>query len=214
VTSREFKERLSRRARKAGARAPEEVLAPLEVYYRLLAQWNVKINLTALPLRAPSDATFDRLFIEPLLAAELIPDAPATWFDLGSGGGSPALPLKLVRPSLSLTLVESKTRKAAFLREAVRVLKLSGTEVANMRFQELPTPTPAADLVTVRAVRPDRTLLDESARLLRLGGHLLFFGNPNVLTHKAFRLQQFERTMPAEHVVTSFERVFHVEQNH
>jgi 16S rRNA (guanine527-N7)-methyltransferase len=213
VTSREFRERLSRRARKVGARAPEEALAPLEAYYRLLAQWNVKINLTALPLQAPSDATFDRLFIEPLLAAELIPDVPGTWFDLGSGGGSPALPLKVVRPSLSLTLVESKTRKAAFLREVVRALKLPGTEVANIRFQDLPTPTPAADLVTVRAVRPDRTLLDESARLLRVGGHLLFFGNPGVLAHKAFRTQQFERTTSAEQVVKSFERVFHVEQN-
>ena len=213
MTSREFRERLSRRARKAGARAPEEALAPLEAYYRLLAQWNVKINLTALPLQAPSDATFDRLFIEPLLAAELVPDVPGTWFDLGSGGGSPAFPLKMVRPSLSLTLVESKTRKAAFLREVVRALKLPGTEVANMRFQELPTPTPAADLVTVRAVRPDRILLDETARLLRVGGHLLLFGNPGVLAHKAFTPQQFERTTSAEQVVKSFERVFHVEQN-
>jgi len=100
------------------------VLAPLETYYRLLAQWNVKINLTALPLQPPTDSTFDRLFIEPLLAAELVPDLPGIWFDLGSGGGSPALPLKLIRPSLSLTLVESKTRKAAFLREALRALKL------------------------------------------------------------------------------------------
>jgi 16S rRNA (guanine527-N7)-methyltransferase len=189
------------------------VLAPLEAYYRLLAQWNVKINLTALPLQAPTDTTFDRLFIEPLLAAELIPDIPGTWFDLGSGGGSPALPLKMVRPSLSLTLVESKTRKAAFLREVVRALKLPGTEVANMRFQELPTPTPAADLVTVRAVRLDRALLDESARLLRVGGHLLFFGTPGVVAHSAFRPEQLERATSAEQVVTSFARVFHVEQN-
>ena len=213
MTSREFRERLSRRARRVRVRAPEEVLAPLETYYRLLAQWNVKINLTALPLQTPTDATFDRLFIEPLLAAELIPDVPGTWFDLGSGGGSPALPLKMVRPSLSLTLVESKTRKAAFLREVIRALKLAGTEVANVRFQELPTPTPAADLVTVRAVRVDRTLLDESARLLRVGGHLLFFGNPGVLAHKAFRPQEFVRTTSAELVLKSFVRVFHVEQN-
>jgi len=189
------------------------VLAPLETYYRLLAQWNVKINLTALPLQPPTDSTFDRLFIEPLLAAELVPDLPGIWFDLGSGGGSPALPLKLIRPSLSLTLVESKTRKAAFLREAIRALKLPGTEVANMRFQELPTPTPAADLVTVRAVRPDRALLDESARLLRVGGHLLFFGSPGVLVHTGFRPEQLERTASAEQVVKSFVRVFHVEQN-
>jgi 16S rRNA (guanine527-N7)-methyltransferase len=213
VTSREFRERLSRRARKARICTPEEVLAPLETYYRLLARWNVKINLTSLPLQVPTDATFDRLFIEPLLAAELVPDVPGTWLDLGSGGGSPALPLKIVRPSLSLTLVESKTRKAAFLREVVRTLKLSGAEVANMRFQELPTSTPAADLLTVRAVRLDRTLLDESARLLRIGGHLLLFGNPGVFAHRAFKSAQLERRTSAEQVVKSFVRVFHVEQN-
>ena len=213
MTSREFRERLSRRARKARVVVPEQVFVPLEAYYRLLAKWNIKINLTALPLQAPTDATFDRLFIEPLLAAEVIPDIPGTWFDLGSGGGSPALPLKMVRPSLALTLVESKTRKAAFLREVVRALKLPQTDVANMRFQELPTPTPAADIVTVRAVRPDRTLLDESARLLRTGGHLLVFGNPGVLAHKAFKPEQLQRTTSAEQVVKSFERVFHVEQN-
>lgn len=212
MTSREFRERLSRRARKAHVVVPEDVIAPFETYYRLLAQWNVKINLTALPLQPPTDATFDRLFIEPLLAAGLVPDAPGVWFDLGSGGGSPALPLKMVRPSLLLTLVESKTRKAAFLREAVRALKLPGTEVANLRFQELPAPDPAADFVTVRAVRPDRILLDESARLLRIGGHLLFFGNPGVLVHKALKLRKLVHTNPAEQVVTSYERVFHVEQ--
>ena len=213
MTSGEFRERLTRRARKARVRVPEEVFAPLEAYYRLLAQWNVKINLTALPLQSPTDATFDRLFIEPLLAAELIPDIPGSWFDLGSGGGSPALPLKMVRPSLSLTLVESKTRKAAFLREVVRALKLPGTEVANMRFQDLPTPTPAADLVTVRAVRLDRALLDESARLLRVGGHLLFFGTPGVVAHRAFMPERLEHATSAEQVAKSFARVFHVEQN-
>ena len=213
MTSREFRERLSRRARKARVRAPDEVFGPLETYYRLLTQWNAKINLTALPLQPPTDATFDRLFIEPLLAAELVPDLPGTWFDLGSGGGSPALPLKMVRPSLSLTLVESKTRKAAFLREAIRVLKLPGAEVANVRFQELPTPNPAADLVTVRAVRPDRTLLGESARLLKVGGRLLFFGSPGVLAHEEFQPEQLERTAAAEQIVKSFVRVFHVEQN-
>jgi 16S rRNA G527 N7-methylase RsmG len=95
----------------------------------------------------------------------------------------------------------------------LRTLKLPEAEVANMRFQELPTPTPAADLVTVRAVRLDRSLLDESARLLRIGGHLLFFGKPGVVAHRAFKPEQLERTTSAEQVVKSFVRVFHVEQN-
>jgi len=214
VTSREFKERLTRRSRKAGVHVPQDAIAPFETYFRLLSQWNVKINLTALPLKTPTDATFDRLFIESLVAATLIPDAPAIWFDFGSGGGSPALPLKMIRPALSLTLVESKARKAAFLREAVRVLKLPGADVANVRFEELPTPTPPADLVTVRAVRAETPLLQVAARVLRAGGLLLLFGNPGRLTDPAFDHARPPQPPGTEKVVTSYIRVFHVEQKH
>ena len=64
--------------------------------------------------------------------------APLAWFDLGSGGGSPAIPLKLVRPDARLTMVESKTRKAAFLREAVAQSGAAdAAEVADERFEEL-----------------------------------------------------------------------------
>jgi 16S rRNA (guanine527-N7)-methyltransferase len=212
VTSREFRERLSRRARRARVVLPEGVLAPFETYFRLLAKWNLKINLTALPLQSPTDTTFDRLFIEPLAAGALVHDAAGTWFDLGSGGGSPALPLKMIRPSLSLTLVESKARKAAFLREVVRALKLPETEVANVRFEELQANSDA-DVVTVRAVRPDHSLLGVSARLLRIGGHLVLFGKPSRLTHEAFRVEKLEQMSHAEPVATSYVRVFHVEQN-
>ena len=190
------------------------MLAPYEAYFRLLAQWNVKINLTGLPLQPPTDDTFDRLFIEPLAAAALVANAPGVWFDLGSGGGSPALPLKLVRPALALTLVESKTRKAAFLREVVRALKLSATDVANVRFEELPDAMTKADLVTVRAVRPDAALFNVSARLLKRGGRLLLFGKPGNEAHHA-EFEREDQTMATEasgRILTSYIRVFHVEQ--
>jgi 16S rRNA (guanine527-N7)-methyltransferase len=213
VTSREFRDRLTRRARKARVALPTEVVAPFEAYFRLLAQWNVKINLTGLPLQPPTDETFDRLFIEPLVASTLVAESPGVWFDLGSGGGSPALPLKMIRPALSLTLVESKTRKAAFLREVVRVLGLPGTDVANVRFEELQTKVDrTADLITVRAVRPDAALFDVSARLLKSGGHLLLFGKPPPrLKHPGFEPDR-SKTEASSSIVTSYTRMFHVEQ--
>jgi len=202
-----------RRARKVGVPLPDDAINLFEAYFRVLSQWNVKINLTALPLKAPTDATFDRLFIEPLAAATLIPDAPGRWFDFGSGGGSPALPLKIVRPALSLTLVESKVRKAAFLREVVRGLKLPGTDVANVRFEQLPTPAPQADFVTARAVRPDAALFGVAARLLRAGGQLLLFGHPGHMTNAFFDRVSLPQASLADKVVVSYSRVFHVEQN-
>src|SRR5437762_13109583 len=125
MTSPEFRELLRWRAKALNLLVSDAQAIALETYFRLLAQWNSKINLTAFPLSKPTDATFDRLLIEPLAAAQFVEDVELTWIDLGSGGGSPALPMNIARPGLRLTMVESKSRKAAFLREAARCLQLS-----------------------------------------------------------------------------------------
>jgi 16S rRNA (guanine527-N7)-methyltransferase len=178
VTSLEFRDRLARRARRAKAPLTLAMLDPLEAYFRLLTQWNAKINLTALPLDAPTDETFDRLFVEPLAAARFVPEAPAVWLDLGSGGGSPAIPLKIARPMLTLAMIESRERKSAFLREAVRVLGLAGTEVECVRFEDVAENAAragTADQVTVRAVKADEALFGSVSKLLKHDGKLLMF---------------------------------------
>jgi len=154
------------------------MLSPLEAYFRLLAQWNAQINLTSLPLNEPSDAAFDRLLVEPLAAARQVPEVSKVWYDLGSGGGSPAIPLKIARPALKLTMIESKERKAAFLREAVRTVGLAETTVLNERFEETaetPGNAGVADLVTVRAVKTDSELFTTAGLLLNARGRLLLF---------------------------------------
>src|SRR5437773_9601281 len=156
MTSCEFQERLSKRAEKANVSLTAPVVGRLEAYYRLLARWNTKVNLTALQLEELTDWAVDRLFVEPLAAARLVGDSPLVWFDLGSGGGSPAIPLQIVRPAALLTMVESKARKAAFLREAIRSLGMTDASVAHARFEEVaakPEVQQQADLVTVRAVK-------------------------------------------------------------
>ena len=178
MTSKAFLDRLLRRTRTAGISVPASVAAQLETYFRLLARWNAKVNLTSLPLDEPTDETFDRLFIEPLAAARLVEDSWTPWFDVGSGGGSPAIPLKLARPALKLTMAESKARKAAFLREVVRELGHSDVSVETSRFEELavrPEMEGSAGLVTVRAVRADAKLMSSVSRILRSDGRLLMF---------------------------------------
>lgn len=173
----EFALKLAERSAKAGLETSADQMAQLEAYFELLARWSARINLTALPLEGAPDVTIDRLFIEPLAAASYVATSPIRWFDIGSGGGSPAIPLKIVRPSAHLTMVESKGRKAAFLREALRVLELQETDVAEARFEAIAggSPPGQADLLTIRAVRVEQALTDLCRRTLKTGGRMLLF---------------------------------------
>ena len=179
MAGREFRDRLNRRARAAGVSLDQSLAQNLEIYYHLLAKWNAKINLTAFRLTPEGDdAAIDRLLIEPVAAARYVPDNARTLLDAGSGGGSPALPLKLASNNLALRMVEVKTRKAVFLREAVRELGLRDAEVETSRFEELLPRAElheALDLVSIRAVRVEtRTLLTLQA-FLRPGGKIMLF---------------------------------------
>jgi len=179
VTSREFRDRLKRRAKSAGATLDAQLIENLEIYYQLLTKWNAKINLTAFRLTPEGDdAAIDRLLIEPVIAARYIPENARTLLDAGSGGGSPAIPLKLASRNLALRMVEVKTRKAVFLREAVRALNLKDAEVETSRFEELLPRAElheALDLVSIRAVRIEIRTLNTLQAFLRPGGKLLLF---------------------------------------
>ena len=157
---------------------PAELSAQLEAYYRLLATWNAKINLTGLKLSEASPDAIDRLLIEPVVAARYIPMKAARMLDVGTGGGSPAIPLALAVPCASLLMVESKTRKSVFLREAVRTLGLNATEVVTARFEELlarPDLHETLDLVTVRAVRIESRILLTLQAFAKPGGLVFLF---------------------------------------
>jgi 16S rRNA (guanine527-N7)-methyltransferase len=174
VSELQFVKRLAERAAAARVAITTAEVLQLEAYFALLKRWSARMNLTALPLDGAPDQTIDRLFIEPLAAARYVPKSPIAWVDVGSGGGSPAIPLRVLRHQARLTMVESKGRKAAFLREAVRVLELRGTDVRGERFEDVPA-TRDADLVTVRAVRVDAEMLALCRGALRQGGGLMLF---------------------------------------
>ena len=150
----------------------------LEAYYRLLAAWNTKINLTGLKLSELSPDALDRLLIEPVVAAKYVLPGASRMLDVGSGGGSPAIPLALAVPNTRLLLVESKTRKSVFLREALRALDLKDADVATARFEELlarPDLHEAHDLVTIRAVRVEARVLGTLQAFAKPGGQIFLF---------------------------------------
>jgi 16S rRNA (guanine527-N7)-methyltransferase len=152
--------------------------ARLEIYYRLLLTWNKKINLTGLNVEDAAPEALDRLLIEPLVAASHVRPAVRTVLDVGSGGGSPAIPMALALTDASLTMVEAKTRKSVFLREALRALDLKRGDVITSRFEELltkPRLHEAHDLLTIRAVRVEARLLMSMQAFVRPGGEIFLF---------------------------------------
>ena len=171
--------RIADRASRVGIAIETGVSQQLAEYLQLLARWNRRINLTALKVDPPTDEAIDRFLIEPLVAAGRIEPSDRLAVDVGSGGGSPALPMKIAAPALKMVLVESRVKKCAFLREAVRHLGLTDVTVENERVEDLATRSElqgAADLVTMRAVAPGHELWGSIRALLRPGGRLFWFG--------------------------------------
>jgi 16S rRNA (guanine527-N7)-methyltransferase len=115
-------ERLSGMLEEAQLAALEPaVLRQFETYLSLLVRWNSRTNLTAV---RDEDGILRRHFVESIACAAALPGDVKTLLDFGSGGGLPGIPIALCRPEIIVTLAESQGKKAAFLQEAVRVLKL------------------------------------------------------------------------------------------
>jgi len=183
-----LEDRIQGRALAANIVLTSEQLAQLATYYRLLERWNQKINLTSLTLVGDdADRSIDKLIVEALVAADEVSGvagvpgvdgAGVNWIDFGTGGGSPAIPLKVLRPGSLLTMVEARERKTAFLREVVSILRLSDCRVLTTRIEAVPYAEEkgAFDLITVRAVKMEAGIAASAAALLKPGGRLVVLG--------------------------------------
>jgi len=122
----------------------------LEAHYKLLIQWNARLNLTR--IESVGDAV--RLhYCESLFVGTRLPAGPLRIVDVGSGAGFPGIPIAILRPECSITLIESHQRKGVFLREAGR--NLENVKVVTDRAENLKS---GFDWLVSRAVSP-RALL-------------------------------------------------------
>ena len=121
----------------------------IQQYIDLLLRWNEKVNLTA--IRDPLEILY-RHFCESMFGAVVTPSEKCRLADVGSGGGFPGLPLKIVRPEWDIVLIESNVKKATFLTEVVRELGLESVRVLVSRYEELHEEVAPLDLVCSRAV--------------------------------------------------------------
>jgi 16S rRNA (guanine527-N7)-methyltransferase len=145
-----------------------ETLSRLEGYAALLVKWQKAINLVA------GDSLADlwrRHMLDSAVLWPLIPPGAQVLVDFGSGAGFPGLVLAILGLP-EVHLIESDTRKCAFLAEAARLFAPSPVKIHRGRIEEV-TPIPA-DVVTARALADLDTLLGYAARFLKPGGVCLF----------------------------------------
>ena len=166
---------LARGAQDLGLELTPHQLDLFEAYYRELADWNQRVNLTAI---TGYEEVQLKHFLDSLTvcqAAPVVAAAAMRVIDVGAGAGLPGLPLKLVFPDIHLAMVESVGKKARFLEYLVAALSLSGVEVLTGRAEELarqPRLRESFDLAVSRGVAKLPSLLEYTLPFCALGGQV------------------------------------------
>lgn len=157
-----------------------EILSPLrpdlssaqldqfETYYAMLADWNTRVNLTA--ITEPEDVA-KKHFLDSLAAAPYL-KANAAVADVGTGAGFPGLPLLILRPDLKLTLIDSLQKRLVFLEAVLKELKLSA-ELVHARAEDAgqnPKYREKFDAALTRAVSGLPVLCELTLPLVKVGG--------------------------------------------
>jgi 16S rRNA (guanine527-N7)-methyltransferase len=149
-------------------------LEAFRIYESELLDWNQRINLTA--IRAPNQVR-TKHFLDSLSCMCAIGDlAMARVIDIGTGAGFPGLPLKIINPSMSLTLVESVGKKVQFCQHIVTRLDLQQVEVLSIRAEtigQMPEQRQSYDWALARAVANLPILVEYLLPLVRVGGSIL-----------------------------------------
>ncbi|MEM0948417.1 MAG: 16S rRNA (guanine(527)-N(7))-methyltransferase RsmG [Pseudomonadota bacterium] len=140
----------------------------LELYADRLDTWSRRINLVS-PKTLPEK--WRRHFADSAQLCELAPEGVHTWADLGSGGGFPGLVVSLLRPEVTVTLIESDKRKATFLRGIIRETGANAHVLAERIEHAMPQ---GADVVSARALAPLDRLVAYAVRHLGPDGTTLF----------------------------------------
>jgi 16S rRNA (guanine527-N7)-methyltransferase len=159
-------------ARKLSIEIDEGVSAQFSVHASELIRWNRKINLTA--ITNPRDIAIKH-FLDSLAPARFMPDE-ARLLDIGSGGGFPGIPLKIVKSSLSVLMIDSVRKKVNFLKHVLRILNLENIEALQIRAQNLaqePGSANSFDVIISRALSDLNPFVKSAVALLAPQGTII-----------------------------------------
>jgi len=165
-------------AGKLGMKLSARQVGQFEVYYQELIQWNKRVNLTAITDYSSVQVKhfLDSLTVTLALPEKELEEPDFNIVDVGTGAGFPGLPLKILLPRPRLVLLESTTKKTAFLKYIVRRLELENVEVLNSRAEEaahLPLYREQFALVLCRAVALLQTSVELALPFCRMGGRFV-----------------------------------------
>ncbi|WP_102026164.1 16S rRNA (guanine(527)-N(7))-methyltransferase RsmG [Salirhabdus sp. Marseille-P4669] len=157
-----------------GIELSEQQMNQFDTYYRVLVEWNEKMNLTAI---TDEQEVYLKHFYDSITAAFYVNfDQPLNVCDVGAGAGFPSLPLKIVYPSLKVTIVDSLNKRITFLNHLANQLGLENVEFIhdraetfgkNKRYRE------TFDVVTARAVARMSVLSELCLPLVKVGGDMI-----------------------------------------
>jgi 16S rRNA (guanine527-N7)-methyltransferase len=172
IGSREWQNFIIDGARKLGVEIDAGITAQFSVHASELIKWNRKLNLTS--ITHPKDLAVKH-FLDSLAPAHFIPDN-ARMLDIGSGGGFPGIPLKILNPSLRVMLIDGTRKKVNFLKHALRTLKLESIEAHQIRAENLredPAYANLFDIIISRALSSLQLFVEMALPLLAKQGTIM-----------------------------------------
>lgn len=125
---------ISKVAEHLGVVVEEKERCLFSLYCQQLIIWNEKINLVS---RRNTEGVLRKNFVDSLIILPYLSVRTSTLLDIGTGGGFPGIPLKILCPTLQVTLVESSRKKVSFLKHVVSYLGLKGIEIIHARAEDL-----------------------------------------------------------------------------
>lgn len=189
----QFEELLRNNGRSTGAGFSDLELERLKSYYELVLKWNARLHLTT--LTTPSDFFLRHIYESDFAETFILRSIEQVW-DLGTGLGVPGIPLAILRPDLTVNLVESKRGKVIFLEEAVSALNLTNAKVIGVRIESIGQ-LPVNSCLIARAVEKMEDVVSEMVALGRNCRQMIILGAEELGT----KLQDASESKTSVHIV-------------
>jgi 16S rRNA (guanine527-N7)-methyltransferase len=172
------KELLDKGVQEIGFPCSKKEISSFMTFLSELKKWNKTYNLTA--LKTDNDIIIKH-FLDSILYLKAFPEWRLKVADAGSGAGFPGIPIKIIRPDINVTLIESSRKKATFLRHIVRLLKLTEISVIEERIENLGDEYKKSfDIVVSRATFKIKGFVEIARPYLKDNGLLVISKGPKL----------------------------------